>query len=281
MTNHASTTNQATPSILDKIIQTKHQEVIALKQNSDTKALFARAEQYRPKGFANALAQSHPRAGIIAEVKKASPSKGVICPNFDPVVAAIGYEKAGATCLSVLTDKPYFQGDKADLVAVRQAVNLPILRKDFIIDPIQILESRAIGADCILLIMACLNDDTYHTLHAYASSLGLDILVEIHNENELERALTLPNPKATNTVYGINNRNLNTFEVDLATSTALSKELKTRLGKHSVIVSESGIHTAQDIAYLKTNDIHHFLIGEQFMKTGNAGQALQKLLDQL
>ncbi len=278
MTNH-----QTQPiSILDNIIATKHQEVADLKQNSDTETLLACAEQYHPKGFAKALRQkSHPKAGIIAEIKKASPSKGIICADFDPVTVATGYQKAGATCLSVLTDKPYFQGDISYLQAVRQATDLPILRKDFIIDPIQILESRAIGADCILLIMACLDDDSYHALHAYASQLELDILVEIHNENELLRALTLPNPNATNTIYGINNRNLNTFSVDLTTSSILGRQLKARLGGDAVIVSESGIHNTDDIAYLNSHDIHHFLIGEQFMKTDNAGQALQTLLDQL
>ncbi len=261
-------------SILQKIIATKHQEVAEFKATIDLDKLNALANSYTPKGFAQALKNSS--LGVIAEVKKASPSKGIICPNFDPVATALGYQQAGATCLSVLTDRQYFLGHDDYLVAVRQAVKLPILRKDFMIDTIQITHAKALGADCILLIMACLDDDTCHQLHAHATALGLDVLVEIHTQDELERALSLP--RLPNTIYGINNRNLNTFEVSLNTSVNLAMILKTAL-PNGLVVSESGIHQADDIKFLQAHGIYHYLIGEQFMKTGNAGAALQSLLD--
>lgn len=268
-----------TPSILKKIVATKFDEITAAKAVISQDALLEKAKSPTPRGFANALRRidtTKGQIGIIGEVKKASPSKGIICQNFDPIIAATGYEKAGATCLSVLTDRDYFQGHDDYLIAARSAVSLPVLRKDFMVDEYQIIESAAIGADCILLIMACLDDDTVHHLHKTATDLGLDILIEIHTQDELERALRLP--KSSHNIYGINNRDLNTFQVDLEHSIRLSQQLFAILGDDALVVSESGLNDADDIHLMQANGIHHFLIGEQFMKTDDAGVALAKLL---
>lgn len=260
-------------SILQKIVATKQQEVKVLKANANFDELHKKADSYTPKGFAQAL-KNH-QLGIIAEIKKASPSKGVICQDFMPVKIAKGYQQAGAVCLSVLTDKTYFLGHDDDLMAVRQAVDLPILRKDFIIDESQILHAKAMGADCILLIMACLDDKLCHQLHAYALALGLDVLIEIHNQDELKQALILP--KSAHNIYGINNRNLNTFDVSLQTSIHLAKYL-TDVITDALVVSESGIHHADDVLLLQAHGICHYLIGEQFMKSDDAGKALANFL---
>lgn len=268
-----------TPSILQKIVATKFDEIAAAKAVISQDALLEKAKSHTPRGFANALRAvdtAQGKIGVISEVKKASPSKGIICQNFDPVIAATGYEQAGATCLSVLTDRDYFQGHDDYLIAARSAVSLPVLRKDFMVDEYQIIESAAIGADCILLIMACLDDDTVHHLHKTATDLGLDVLIEIHTRDELERALRLP--KSSHNIYGINNRDLNTFQVDLEHSIRLSQQLFAALGDDALVVSESGLNDADDIHLMQANDIHHFLIGEQFMKTDDAGAALAKLL---
>lgn len=268
-----------TPSILQKIVATKFGEIQVAKANISQDELLIKAKAHTPRGFAKALRAidtSTGAIGIISEVKKASPSKGIICQNFDPVIAATGYEKAGATCLSVLTDRDYFQGHDDYLIAARSAVSLPVLRKDFMVDEYQIIESAAIGADCILLIMACLDDNTVHHLHKTAIDLGLDVLIEIHTQDELERALRLP--KSSHNIYGINNRDLNTFQVDLEHSIRLSQQLFAALGDDALVVSESGLNDADDIHLMQRNNIHHFLIGEQFMKTDNAGDALAKLL---
>lgn len=258
-------------SILDTIIKTKRQEVATIKEPlSHWEAL---ATRYTPKGFAVAL-QKKPVA-IIAEIKQASPSQGIICHDFDPVAIARGYEQSGAACLSVLTDRQYFKGDLSHLVLVRQATSLPLLRKDFMIDPIQIAKACAVGADCILLIMACLPLTLAKELHQYALSLGLDVLIEIHDDDDLQKALTLQ-PSAHN-IYGINNRNLNTFVTDLNTSQVLGTKLTKALG-NVPIVSESGIKDGDDIRLLQAYGIHRFLIGEQFMKTKAPAQALTKLL---
>lgn len=260
-------------SILQKIIATKHKEVADFKNTTDFEQLNEQAQSYTPKGFAKAL-KNH-NLGIIAEIKKASPSKGIICQNFDPVAIAIGYKNAGAACLSVLTDKDYFLGHDEYLMAVRSAVDLPILRKDFMIDESQITHAKAMGADCILLIMACLDDALCHRLHAHAIGLGPDVLIEVHNKDELTRALTLP--KSVHSIYGVNNRNLNTFEVSLNTSVELANYLADAQFDN-LLVSESGIHTSDDIRFLQAHGIFHYLIGEQFMKTDNPSYALQSLL---
>lgn len=260
-------------SILQKIIATKHEEVAKFKQTTDFDQLNEQAQNYTPKGFAKALNNQKP--GIIAEIKKASPSKGIICQDFDPLATAIGYKNAGAACLSVLTDQQYFMGHDDYLMAARSAVDLPILRKDFMIDDSQITHAKAMGADCILLIMACLDDALCHHLHAHAIGLGLDVLIEVHSKDELKRALTLP--KSAHNIYGINNRNLNTFAVDLNTSVHLAQYLA-QTQTDGLLVSESGIHTSDDIRFLQAHGIHHYLIGEQFMKTDNPPAALKALL---
>lgn len=268
-----------TPSILKKIVATKHEEVAIAKQHHTIDELLAVAKTRTMRGFADALRAvnvADGKIGVIAEIKQASPSKGVICQNFDPVVAAQGYQKAGASCLSVLTDQMYFLGHDDYLIAAKQACTLPVLRKDFMVDEYQIVQSAAIGADCILLIMACLDDDTVAKLHHTAITLGLDVLIEIHTQEELDRALQLP--RSSHNIYGINNRNLNTFEVDLAHSIRLSQHLFEVLGDDALVVSESGLNDANDIHLMQNNGIHHFLIGEQFMKTDDAGNALHTLL---
>lgn len=270
-----------TPSILQKIIKSKQTHVAHAKSKVALHTLKTQVQSHQPRGFARALLTKNQRGdiGIISEVKRASPSKGIICANFNPVASAVGYQQAGATCLSVLTDVAYFGGADDHLVQVKNATTLPILRKDFMIDEYQIVESAGLGADCVLLIMACLDDQTLARLHACALEYGLDVLIEIHSQDELERALALP--LSEHNIYGINNRNLNTFTVDLQNSIGLADRLRQKLGENALIVSESGIHSASDIHLLQRHSIHNFLIGEQFMKTDNAGKALAKLLDEV
>ncbi|MDO4451038.1 MAG: indole-3-glycerol phosphate synthase TrpC [Moraxella sp.] len=270
----------STPTILQKIVATKHLEIAQAKANVSLDELKEKAKTSPAvRGFAKALRTFDGKIGVISEIKKASPSKGVICHNFDPITIAKAYEQAGATCLSVLTDREYFMGHDDYLIQAKNACALPVLRKDFMVDEYHIYESRALGADCILLIMACLDDETVATLHKTAIELGMDVLIEIHDESELHRALKLP--KSAHNIYGINNRNLNTFEVDLNTTINLAKTLRDELGADALIVSESGIHGADDVHLMGRHDIHHFLIGEQFMKTDNVGQALAKLLSEV
>lgn len=269
--------NPDVPSVLKKIIDTKRQELIKAKQAQsfyDVEQI-ALSKQADVRDFAGSLRKDSIRPNnikIIAEVKKASPSKGIIAANFDAVATAKGYEQAGATCLSVLTDTDYFQGSDDYLIQVRKSVNLPVLRKDFMIEPYHIMQSRALGADCILLIMACLSDSQVSEMHELALELGMSVLIECHDEAEVERALRLPH-HARN-VYGVNNRNLHNFEVSLDNTL----RLKTLFPQDSLLVTESGIHSADDVKLMLANGIHAFLIGEQFMKTGDAGQALAKLL---
>lgn len=260
------------PSVLKKIVETKHQELKQAKQRQSFYDLeqIALSKQGDIREFAGSLRNTG--INIIAEVKKASPSKGIIAPNFDPITTAQGYEQAGAACLSVLTDQDYFQGSDEYLIQVRENVSLPVLRKDFMVEPYHIMQSRALGADCILLIMACLSDSQLAEMHELALQLGMSVLIECHDETEVERALRLPHHDRN--IYGINNRNLNTFEVSLDTTL----RLKNLFPKDDLLVTESGIHSADDVKLMLDNDIHAFLIGEQFMKTGDAGQALAKLL---
>lgn len=269
------------PSVLQHIVATKHEEVAAAKQQTSLEAIKDQAKNVTEprRGFASALRSAN--LGIIAEIKKASPSKGIINHNFDPTAFAKQYETAGAACLSVLTDREYFQGADEYLVAARAACQLPVLRKDFMVDDYQIYQSFILGADCILLIMACLDDDTAKRLHEVSTSLGMDVLIEIHTQEELERALLLP--KSEHNIYGVNNRNLNTFEVDLQTTLDLKQNLLANLAaddnQKPLIVTESGIHSAADIRLMLDSNISLFLIGEQFMKTDNPGGALQSLLE--
>ncbi|MES1964550.1 indole-3-glycerol phosphate synthase TrpC [Psychrobacter sp. AH5] len=282
MTSHSTATqaNTEIPSVLKRIVATKHQEVAAAKKQLSLESLQAKvlADKSPRRGFAAALRAAD--IGIIAEIKKASPSKGVINHNFSPDLFAQQYQQAGATCLSVLTDKEYFKGDDKYLLQAYNAASLPVLRKDFMIDSYQIYQSYLLGADCILLIMACLDDSQAKALHALSIELGMDVLIEVHTSEELERALQLP--RSEHNIYGINNRDLNTFEVDLQNTLTLKDRLLAALAEdldlEPIIVTESGIHSAADIKLMLDNDIHHFLIGEQFMKTDHPGQALQSLL---
>ncbi|MDN5566648.1 MAG: indole-3-glycerol phosphate synthase TrpC [Psychrobacter sp.] len=268
------------PSVLQRIVATKIEEVATAKavlSLVDLKAQVA-ADQRARRGFATALRRVN--LGIIAEIKRASPSKGIINHNFEPASFAQQYAQAGAHCLSVLTDRDYFKGDDSYLLQARAACELPILRKDFMIDEYQIYQSYLLGADCILLIMACLDNAQVHELHALSIELGMDILIEIHTFDELERALRLP--YSHHNIYGINNRDLNTFDVDLQHSiklkNALSTGLKDKTSDIPLIVTESGIDNAHDVTLMQNQGFQHFLIGEQFMKTDHPGQALQSLL---
>ena len=277
----------AIPSVLQRIVATKHEEVAAARAAVSLEALKSQvAADTKPRrGFANALRSAD--IGVIAEIKKASPSKGIINHNFEPALFAKQYEQAGASCLSVLTDRDYFQGDDSYLIQARESCSLPILRKDFMVDVYQIYQSYLMGADCILLIMACLDDTQVQELHALSIELGMDVLIEVHTKAELERALQLP--RSAHNIYGINNRDLNTFDVDLQTTLELKNILIEALAADvdsgmllpktsPLIVTESGIHSSDDIRLMLNNDIQHFLIGEQFMKTDHPGQALQSLL---
>ena len=283
-----TTTHSDIPSVLQRIVATKVEEVKAARAAlslEDLKAQVA-ADNKPRRGFAAALhaaSTENNGVGIIAEIKKASPSKGIINHDFTPTLFAQQYEQAGASCLSVLTDRNYFQGDDTYLIQAANVSSLPILRKDFMIDVYQIYQSYLMGADCILLIMACLDDAQVQELHALSIELGMDVLIEVHTQSELERALQLP--RSAHNIYGINNRDLNTFDVDLQTTLDLKNILIEALSTDTddadqkpLIVTESGIHSSDDIRLMLSHDIQHFLIGEQFMKTDHPGQALQSLL---
>ncbi len=261
----------AKSDILEKIITTKAQEVIAAQVERPFAAVEALARAQPPaRGFANALRAkiAAGRSAVIAEIKKASPSKGVIRESFDPPAIAASYEHAGAACLSVLTDKSFFQGDGEFQVAARAACALPALRKEFIVDEYQVAESRALGADAILLIVAALEDAQMSALEDCALAYGMDVLVEIHDAQELERALRLKTP-----LLGINNRNLRNFSVTLDTTFNLLP--KVPAGR--LVVTESGIATPRDVALMREHGVHAFLVGEAFMRAADPGAALTAL----
>ncbi len=260
-----------TPDILKKILDKKAEEVASRKQLrtiADLEDIAADVE--KPRGFCRALQDKvlARKPAIIAEIKKASPSKGVIREDFQPVTIGQDYAMNGATCLSVLTDKEFFQGSEVYLQMVRERCPLPVLRKDFMIDPYQIYEARALGADCILLIVAALEDSQMHELSDTATKLGMDVLVEVHDAAEMERAL-----KLDTRLIGVNNRNLRTFETSLQTTL----DLKAQVPKDRIIITESGIHTHADVQLMLDNDIYAFLIGEAFMRAESPGQKMREL----
>ena len=258
-------------TILGKIVDRKYEEFAArLKQRSlkDVEELAQAATPVR--GFANALNAKRP--GVIAEIKKASPSKGIIRENFNPAEIAQQYEQAGAACLSVLTDVDFFQGADENIAIARQHCALPALRKDFLIDPYGVIEARALHADCVLLIVASLSDQQLEEMSKTAFEHNLDVLVEVHDEAELERALRL----SERCLLGVNNRNLKTFEVDLN----ISLRLKKLLEPSRLLITESGIATPEDVRLMQENNIHAFLVGESFMKQPRPDHAFTALFGQ-
>jgi indole-3-glycerol phosphate synthase len=257
--------------ILDKIVAVKRDEIAAASRQRDLTSLRREAEARTDvRDFASALRRKVDagQAAVIAEVKKASPSKGVLRDNFVPADIAASYERHGAACLSVLTDVQFFQGSAAYLQQARAACALPVLRKDFMVDPYQVYEARAMGADCILLIAACLDDAQMADLEAQALALGMAVLVEVHDSQELDRALRLKTP-----LIGINNRNLRTFEVTLDTTLSLLP----RVPADRLLVTESGILGAADVVRMRGAGVHAFLVGEAFMRAADPGTALAQL----
>lgn len=259
--------------ILAKILGHKYHEVATLRGYGAAELCHEEAlVAPKPRGFGQALRQRAGETGmaVIAEIKKASPSAGVIRADFDPAWLAERYAAGGAACLSVLTDRSFFQGDLEHLQAARDACDLPVLRKDFVIDELQICEARALGADCILLIVAALEDSSLRKLAARALGLGMDVLVEAHNAEELQRALALDD----RCLIGVNNRDLKTFTTRLETSLELRREVP----DDRLLVSESGIHSRDDLARLRDAGIHCALVGESLMREPDPGQALARLL---
>lgn len=261
----------STPTILKKILARKAEEVAERSAAVPVSELEQRFDDQPPaRGFAQALS-SRTRSGqsaVIAEVKKASPSKGVLRDPFDPAEIARSYAQGGAACLSVLTDQDFFQGHEDYLVAARQACELPVIRKDFIVDPYQLSEARAIGADCVLLIVAALAPKTLRNLHDQALELGMDVLVEVHDAAEMREALKLSTP-----LIGINNRDLHSFEVSLDTTLTL----KDMVDEGRTLITESGILEPVDVKRMKAAGVHGFLVGEAFMRAEDPGARLKDL----
>ncbi len=259
------------PDILKKILARKHEEIAERRAKISFDELRRRAEAAdQPRGFVKALQAkiAQGRAGVIAEIKKASPSRGVLREDFRPAAIAQSYAKGGAACLSVLTDRDFFQGSEEYLQQARGACELPVIRKDFLIDPYQVVEARAIGADCILLIAAALDDARMAELADVAGDLGMDVLVEVHDADELHRALKLDLK-----LVGINNRNLRSFEVSLQTTLGLLWQIP----DDRIVVTESGILSPHDVALMREHNVNAFLVGEAFMKAEEPGEKLREL----
>jgi indole-3-glycerol phosphate synthase len=259
-------------TILDKIAAYKREEVKAAKAEQPLRVLITQArEASAPRGFRAALesAKKRKKPGLIAEIKKASPSQGVIRADFDPEKIARAYERGGATCLSVLTDTPSFQGAPEDLIVARQATHLPVLRKDFMLDPYQIVQSRALGADCVLIIMAMLTDEVVAQLLGAAREWGMDAIIEVHDEDELKRAQEFDFG-----LVGINNRNLKTFVTDIETTIRLQPLVPA--GRH--VIAESGLSKPEDLSKLATAGVSSYLIGESLMRAANVEAATHALL---
>jgi len=262
-------------TILDRIIARKRQEVSDRKAQRSIQDLESMlADQDATRGFTDRLVKQTmaQKSAVIAEIKRASPSKGLLRADFQPALHAQQYETAGASCLSILTDQDFFQGSDDDLQAARSACNLPVIRKDFMVDPYQIIESRVLGADCILLIVAALGDTDLRHLHDTALSVGLDVLIEVHDERELERALALDNR-----LIGINNRNLHTFETRLE----VTLDLLRLIPDDRLLITESGILQAKDVELMHAHGIYGFLVGEAFMRQPDPGVALTGLFQDL
>lgn len=266
-----------TPTILKKILARKAEEVAERQPKVSIADLKSQIEgqkgtDFDPRGFAANMAKTmaEGRSAVIAEAKKQSPSKGLLRDPFVPAEIAKSYELGGASCLSVLTDKDYFHGSEAYLMQARAACSLPVIRKDFIVDPYQVYEARAIGADCILLIVSALEDQQMADLNGLAVELGMDVLIEVHGADELDRALPL-----NSRLVGINNRNLHTFEVTLNNT----YDLLDSIPEDRIVVTESGIHSRDDVRAMREHNVHSFLVGEAFMRAEDPGQKLKELFE--
>jgi len=263
-----------TPDILKKIVRRKWEEIAERSGKRSLQQLQDSLQNVdAPRGFADAIAAkiAAGQPGVIAEIKKASPSKGVLREDFRPAEIAQSYAQGGAACLSILTDVDFFQGADVYLQQARAACTLPVIRKDFIIDPYQVYEARSLGADCILLIVACLDDGQLRTLNDLAQQLGMDVLIEVHDAAELERALMV-----SNRLIGINNRNLRTFEVSLDTTLSMLD----RIPAERILVTESGILNRDDVALMRRHAVHAFLVGEAFMRADRPGEKLLELFSE-
>jgi indole-3-glycerol phosphate synthase len=260
-----------TPDILKRILARKLQEIDERNRNTSMQELEQRVgDADAPRGFVSSIEEkiNSGRAAVIAEIKKASPSRGILRKDFKPAEIASSYERGGAACLSVLTDVDYFKGADEYLQQARAACSLPVIRKDFIIDPYQVYEARVLGADCILLIVAALGDAMLGELSQLAVQLGMDVLVEVHDHVELERALEVPGR-----LVGINNRNLRSFETRLDVTLGMLEKIP----DDRIVVTESGIHTPADVALMRANGVNAFLVGEAFMKAADPGEKLVEL----